>query len=254
MALASLGPFNLPPQFAAGYTFTIIPAGQFSGPNIAGQVLLTNVSGYIIELFSSSQGQLPNLNPGEVTAVAVPKGGGSLIGVIMGGSATVASPTVTAQFGTDGETFQGDSATFPGSYPFSVPLVGGTVAQITVPMPTIGTDWSYVLPSNQRLQLVQVALLTSGASSRYPFLVLNNGVTNLWVGEMASSAITGLATTPFYGSASSVAAPINLVNGSGWNFFFPNVLLPAGSVILSVTTNLQPTDQWELVQLSFSTN
>lgn len=173
MALTNLGPFPLPVQNATGAVFTIIPAGQYSGPGIAGQVLMTNFSGYVVAMFSSSQGSLPNLNPGEVAAYDVPKGGGSLTATILSGTPTVANPQLTAQLGTDGESFQGNDATFPGAYPFSLPLVAPTFNLLQ----TLGAGGTTitVMPSGTAVQLLVFGALSAvgcnGASSGLPLAV-----------------------------------------------------------------------------------
>lgn len=106
-----------------GQTFEIIPAGQYVGAgNALGEIVLTNLSGYVINVTSTSDGEQPALAPGLALVYQPPSNAGGLKGTIVSGSAQVASAQLTIQVGLGGETFTGDTATFPGTFPASVPL------------------------------------------------------------------------------------------------------------------------------------
>ena len=170
MSVSNLGPF---PLTGIGQTLTIIPAGQYSGPNQLSQVLLTNLSYYTIALTSSTDGTLLNLLPGQVSVYPAPRSGGSLTGVVIGGTGNSTS-VLDAQLGL------GDT-TFDGSYPYTVALPAGLVSLLSA----IGGGTTTVTPSAAATGLLVVsttpivsASLNLGATSGMvpvPVTALNSG-------------------------------------------------------------------------------
>ena len=152
---------------------------------------------------------------------------------------------------------QGDPENFTPITPLSpgASAVPAASAPVTLVQPAAGSEWLYTLPAPGRLLAVQAALVCSAAvANRAPTLV----IPSIAFAPMTAAGLLGGSTTLFYGYPEGPTTPVLALGNAGgnpvWNFsFFLNALLPIGTAIESLTTNLQVGDQWEDITLTFST-
>ena len=249
MSVSNLGPF---PLTGIGQQLTIIPAGQYSGPNQLSQVLLTNLSYYTIALTSSTDGTLTNLLPGQVNVYPAPRSGGSLTGAVIAGADT-------SEAVLDAQLALADT-TFDGSYPFPVTLTrAGTVIQSVLNVQP-GEDYTYVLPSPLRLVAFFGSFGASGdPGTRYPSLqfLAQDGVSLFSMVALTPSGVTANQSAYIAAWPGSPAAPVQTQGYTGNGLIdvapFPSILLPAGASIATSTGAIQAGDQWGL-NLTFATS
>jgi hypothetical protein len=123
---------------------------------------------------------------------------------------------------------------------------------VTVPNPAAGGQWTYTLPAPARLRsLVAVFTAVGAAANRFPYVALLAGTPNAGEVPLAPSAITagvGLIINAFPG------APLQIVASSPemGTAALPDIILPAGSTINSLCQNMQTTDTWTNIFLTFT--
>ena len=122
------------------------------------------------------------------------------------------------------------------------------VYTVTVPQPVAGSDWNYTLPAPARLVGVDAQMSTSAAvANRTPFLQWGAGAT---VGN--STPIVASQTSSVHFATGYVDSNYSSGGVTIQKTGIPSLLLPAGTIIKSVTLGLQATDQWFNVALTFS--
>lgn len=163
----------------------------------------------------------------------------------------------TQQYG--GLTFlaSADWVVYECDFDFDYPNLAQTVPTYALAVPTsAGADWAVTLSAPARLVSMSGQFVASNAAGdRSPYLV-----------GLAGTALTFGAYIPM---ASAAIAPSGVWRGHGWvgspmvpttdagslavqGFTFPEVLLPAGSTIQSITTGIQAADAWSGVVLTFA--
>lgn len=206
LQLANLGPFEIT---AVGQSATVIPAGQWSGPDALGTVVLYNYTGFLLEVSTSSDGPQLNLQPGTGNIYEPPSGGGSMTVTALSGSlvSAAASSIVTGQVVIG-------AGTIGGSWPqtlssiASTPLAsGGGLAQTGASTATAtGTSTSFnvtpVSSSNSVFLAVQLesGTVTSTVSAtdatctlikRVQYATGDSGTVELWeISGLAAGANT----------------------------------------------------------------
>ena len=152
---------------------------------------------------------------------------------------------------TTGLLYEIDTPTFP----FAAAAAISPVYTVTVANPAPGADWTYTLPAPARLKAVASALTPSGAANRYPFLAIATAGSAATIAQSANAtAITAGASGGAYCDWWPGVADTSLVSGT-YQFQktgMPDLMLPAGSVIKSITVGLQAADQWSSIALTFS--
>jgi hypothetical protein len=123
--------------------------------------------------------------------------------------------------------------------------------------PSVGVDWSYALPHGARLQAVEAILACSATvANRLALLQLSVGSGNPALCPVGIGP--EVAGRNLFAQWSIHATQIGPLAGAGNSDFatgaMPDILLPPGSVVQSNTQNLQATDQWESITLTFSGN
>jgi hypothetical protein len=146
---------------------------------------------------------------------------------------------------------------FEVDFDFDYPAVAATIPVVPTPLgnPSPGKDWTLTLTGPARLTGVTANLVCSAAgANRYANISINYGA-----GDSAAffplntAAITANQTAVVSANKgmtyADVAPSATLVMLSTP---LPDILMPAGSIIASVTRNIDTGDQWEFVVLTFS--
>jgi hypothetical protein len=133
---------------------------------------------------------------------------------------------------------RGWSATSTGASKEAVGLTGTT--------PSVGTDWSYTTLSGLTLVNIMAVLATDATgTSRYP---------NFMIAPPTGPAVFQSGTS--YAQAVSIVkryqwgqglTTANTTAGSDLYTAIPPLVVPAGTVISTVTANLDPADQWSSI-------
>lgn len=132
----------------------------------------------------------------------------------------------------------------------SVYQLSGLLQIISLAEPAAGTDWTYTLPYAARLKRVSgsFAATSATAANRWPMLVTTQAagyggyvpMTTAAVVAGTNAHIGGWPTAPFASTANPAGSQ---------TFPFPDEVLPSGTVVQTVTFNIQAGDQWSSVQL-----
>ena len=126
---------------------------------------------------------------------------------------------------------------------------------VSVPEPAAGADWSYTLPYAARLIAVTAQFAASAtAANRWPALVGVAGPASIYAAYvyMVGTAVTASTTAQLQGqpgmsvgAPTTIAGPVAITRYS----YPPTGVLPADSIIESITFNIQAGDQWSDISL-----
>ena len=134
-------------------------------------------------------------------------------------------------------------------------LASPTLVNISVPNPAVATDWAYTLLTAARLVGVTAVLnCSAAAANRVPILRLMG---NLLVTPMCPVSVT--ASQEAFLNLYVGAAPLGPFTNAAGEIVFTmplpaGLMLPAGSVVQSITESLQAADQWLAIGLTLSSN
>lgn len=212
---------------------------DFSGTGAQTAVVKSLAEGWIIgfDAFISSG----TISPGEVTATVD----------VVQSSGSVATPVMCLASGELTNTKSLGINSYPAQSAVSQGAVG-TPTMATIAAPGAGNEFSVTVPSGQAWQLWAIrGLLTASATaaSREVSFRLDNGTTKMWracsgVTHTANQAIeySGGGSTPQAAPSIAAARVVPL----------PPIVLPAGGIISSQTSNIQAGDAWTELTYCYS--
>lgn len=143
--------------------------------------------------------------------------------------------------------------------PLYPPSIGGSVATppvttIAVPEPAAGADWSYTLLTAARLANIYAELLTvAGGATRLPSIGIKVGGDFIYY--MAATTSVGVVAATDYAIFNlypGAALETNPTGNDTYQAPIPDLFLPEGAEILSNTSALAGTDQWQGILLTMS--
>jgi len=131
------------------------------------------------------------------------------------------------------------------------PVGVGRVRTVAPANPTVGTDWSIVVPAGVTWQLESVfARLTCSATvaNRVPRLVIRDPQSVTWVFMPSNATLTAsqAGDIQWLKASNDRQAPAGLLE---WLVNLPPVFVPSGWTLLTITNALAAGDQWSSIKL-----